>query len=67
MKNNEYQKLIQFREECLVFRERKEKKHIYRLYRDNQLTPRTYKTRKEKIERWVSLQREELEQTKQGF
>lgn len=28
MQNNEYQKLIQFREECLVFREDKEKRHI---------------------------------------
>jgi hypothetical protein len=45
MKNNEYQKLIQFREECLAFREIKEKKIINKLFSEKQMTPRTYNKR----------------------
>ena len=55
MKNNEYHKLIQFREECLVFRERKEKKLINKLLSENQMTPRTYQQRKLRIEKWVNV------------
>lgn len=64
MKNNEFQKLIQFREECLIFREKKEKKLINKLLNENQMTPRTYQQKKLKIERWVSIQRAEIEKTK---
>lgn len=59
--------MIQFREECLVFRERKEKKALNTLFSQNQMTPRTYQQRKQKIEKWVSVQRAEIEKTKQGF
>lgn len=31
------------------------------------MTPRTYKHRQQQIERWVTLQRQEIEQTKLGF
>lgn len=31
------------------------------------MTPRTYQQKKLKIERWVSIQRAEIEKTKQGF
>ena len=59
--------MIQFREQCLEFREKKEKKNIKVLFLDNQMTPRTYKKRQQQIERWVTLQRLDIEQTKQGL
>ena len=31
------------------------------------MTPRTYKKRQQQIERWVTLQRLDIEQTKQGL
>lgn len=67
MKNNEYQKLIQFHEECLQYREKKELRSINKLFQEQQMTPRTYKHRQQQIERWVTLQRQEIEQTKLGF
>lgn len=67
MKNNEYQKLIKFREECLVFRERKERKHLKQLLVRNQVTPTSYQAKKEKIERWVQIERAELEKTKTAY
>ena len=35
VQNSEYQKLIQFREDCLRLREQKEKKHIQKLLKNN--------------------------------
>ena len=46
MQNNEYSKLIKFREEMLKFRERREKKLIKKQLNQNQVSPRTYKTKK---------------------
>lgn len=67
MQSNEYQQLISFREECLAIRERKERSHLKQLLRGNQVTPRSYSAKKEQIERWVSLERAELEKTKQSY
>ena len=47
MQNNEYSKLIKFREECLIFRERKEKKEIKKLLVAKECSPRTYRAKKE--------------------
>jgi len=35
MNNNEFSKLIKFREECLVFREKREKKLINKMFKAN--------------------------------
>ena len=40
---------------------------ITKLLNENQMTPRTYQQKKLKLEKWVSIQRKEIEQTKQGF
>ena len=40
---------------------------IDRQFYQNLLTPRTYQKKKEQIEKWVSLQKREIEQTKLGF
>lgn len=47
LKDNEYQKLIKFREDCLVFREKKEKKKLTKLLQNNQMTPKTYQKKQE--------------------
>ena len=67
MQNNEYSKLIKFREEMLKFRERREKKIIKKQLNQNQFSPRTYKTKKQQIDRWVQVEKQEIEKTKTTF
>ena len=67
MQNSEYSKLIKFREEMLKFRERREKKIIKKQLNQNQFSPRTYKTKKQQIDRWVQVEKQEIERTKTTF
>lgn len=48
-------------------REHKEKKHIQKLLKNNQCSPRTYHAKKEQIDRWVHIERMEIEKTKVTF
>ena len=67
MQNNEYSKLLKFREEMLKFRERREKKIIKKQLNQNQFSPRTYKTKKQQIDKWVWVEKQEIEKTKTTF
>ena len=67
MQNNEYSKLLKFREEMLKFRERREKKIIKKQLNQNQFSPRTYKHKKQQIEGWVQVEKQEIEKTKTTF
>jgi len=42
LKNNEYLNLIQMREKALEYRQEKESKFIKKLFKNKQLSPRTY-------------------------
>ena len=55
LQNNEYLKLIKFREDCLNYREYKEKRQIKKMLRSNQFSPRTYQAKKDMIDRWVNV------------
>jgi hypothetical protein len=55
MQNNEYQQMIKIREDWLEFKEKKEKRAISKLLQNNELTPRTYVVKNEKIEKWVRI------------
>ena len=67
MKNNEYQQMIQIREDWLIFREQKEKKAIQKLLKNNELTPRTYEAKNNKIDKWVRIQKLDIEKTKEAY
>jgi hypothetical protein len=67
MQNNEYQQLIKFREEWLVFREKKEKRAIKKLLTSKQVSPRSYQQKKDKIDRWVTVQKEDIQKTKMVY
>ena len=51
----------------LKFRERREKKIIKKQLNQNQVSPRTYKTKKQQIDRWVQVEKQEIERTKTTF
>ena len=53
MKNNEYMNLIEMREKALVYRENKETKFIKKMYKNRQISPRTYTIKKDQLEKWV--------------
>jgi hydroxymethylglutaryl-CoA reductase len=37
------------------------------MYKSRQFSPRTYNQRKEQLERWVTLEREEIQRSKKQF
>ena len=47
LKNNEYMNLIDMREKALVYREKKETKFIKKMYKNRQISPRTYSKKKD--------------------
>ena len=47
MQNSEQSKLIKFREEVLKFKEKKERKHIKKLFKQNQFSPRTFQAKQQ--------------------
>lgn len=58
---------MEVREECLQMRERKERKMIKKQYKDNEVSPKTYKARRAQIEQWVNVERHEIEKSKLTF
>lgn len=64
MKNNEYMNIIEMREKALQYRQVKENKFINKMLKNNQMSPRTYISKKEQLEKWVALEKEEIQKTK---
>ena len=60
IKNNEFMHLIEMRKKALDYRQVKERKFIKKMYKTRQYSPRTYTNRKEQLERWVTLEQEEI-------
>lgn len=67
IKNNEFLNLIQMREQALDYRVEKERKLIKKMFKTRQLSPRTYTQKKDQLEKWVSLEMEDIQRTKNQF
>jgi hypothetical protein len=67
MKNNEFLNLIQMREKALDYRLEKESKYIKKMFKTRQFSPRTYTQRKEQLEKWVKIEMEDIQKTKNQF
>ena len=48
-------------------RESKEKKSLKKQLAQNICSPRTYQSKQEQIEKWVSIERKEIKKTKEAF
>lgn len=59
--------MIKFREEWLVFKEKKENKAIQKLLKNNMCSPRSYQEKKNQIDKWVDIQKQDLQKTKLVF
>ena len=66
-KNNEFANLIGMREKALEYRKKKETKFIRKLYKNKQLSPRTYDNKKAQLDKWVLVEQEEIKKTKIAF
>ena len=67
MQDSEHSKLIKFREEYLKYKEKKERRHIKKLFKQNEFSPRTFQLKQKQIDRWVQVQQQEIEKTKSTF
>lgn len=67
MQNNEYQQLIKVREDWIYFRERKEKRALRRSLKSNEITAKDYQAKRDRIERWVHVQKEDILKTKMVY
>ena len=45
MQDSEHSKLIKFKEDVLKYKEQKERKHIKKLFKQNQFSPRTFQAK----------------------
>jgi hypothetical protein len=67
IKNNELLNLINMRKKALDYRVEKERKYIKKMYKSRQYSPRTYTQKKEQLEKWVSIELEDIQKTKNQF
>jgi len=67
MQNNEYQQLIKVREDWIYFRERKEKRALRKSLKSNELSANDYQAKRDRIERWVHVQKEDILKTKMVY
>jgi hypothetical protein len=67
MQNNEYQQLIKVREDWIYFRERKEKRALRKSLKSNEITAKDYQAKRDRIERWVHVQKEDILKTKMVY
>ena len=67
MQDSEHSKLIKFREDVIKYKEKKERRHIKKLFKENEVSPRTFQLKQKQIDRWVQLQKQEIEKTKTTF
>lgn len=65
IKNN--QSLISIREQCINERAKQETELMADLYQQNQISPCTFKQRQVKLEKWVTLQKSQVEHARVGF
>ena len=65
--NIEYQQLIKVREDWIYFRERKEKRALRRSLKSNEISPKDYQAKRDRIERWVHVQKEDILKTKMVY
>ena len=67
MQNNEYQQLIKVREDWIYFRERKETRALRRSLKSNEITAKDYQAKRDRIEKWVHVQKEDILKTKMVY
>lgn len=58
--NNEFFNLIKMREQALEYRQKKESKILKKMKRNELISPRTYNSRKESLEKWVQIEQDEI-------
>ncbi len=57
-------RLVKMRERAISYREKTERKYIRKLYKEKQISPHSYQSKRKELERWVFKEREEIKRTK---
>eukprot|EP00347_Sterkiella_histriomuscorum_P007962 403346899 len=64
---NNYPKMLQMREDAIKYREIEESKHLKRMVKTKQLSPRTYDIKCKELETWVTKEKEEVKKTRKDI
>ena len=64
MNKNNMEQLIKMREEALDYRHKTQMKIISNMLKNDRVSPRTFKTKKDQLEKWVTKEKEDIKQTR---
>lgn len=64
---NLYPEMLRMREDAIQYREKMEQKYISKMYKNKQLSPRTYNQKRRDLETWVTKEKDEVKKTKKVF
>lgn len=64
---NNYPEMLKMREDAIKFREMEEQKLLKKMFKTQQMSPRTYDLRRKELETWVVKEKEEVKKTKKAF
>ena len=56
--------MFKIREEAIEYHEKAEKYYIDKMYKNSQITPRTYNDKKLELEKWVIKEKDDVKKTK---
>lgn len=56
--------MLKVREDAIKFREQAEHQMLQKMFKQKQLTPRTYEQKRKDLEIWVTKEQEEVKKTK---
>ena len=61
---NDFPEMIKLREKAISHRQRQEESKITTMYKQKQISPRTYDIKRKELEVWVDKEKEEVKKTK---
>ena len=64
LSTNDIDKMLNMREQAITRHQKKSHNKIDQMYNSNQISPRTYKHKRDQIEKWVEKEREEVQISK---
>jgi hypothetical protein len=64
---NLYPEMLRMREEGIHCRQQTEQKYLNKLFKNKEVSPRTYERKRQELEVWVSTEQEEVKKTKKKF
>ena len=64
---NLYPEMLKMREDNIHYRQQTEQKYLNKLFKNKEVSPRTYERKNKELEIWVNAEKEEVKKTKKKF